>query len=147
MRKSDYRTGPISLAEMTAAHLMEEELVAFEGETACHDIARSMVNGNFGSVPIVNPTRGLIGMLTEADLLDALSRGKDLKKTPASELMSQPVSIAEEMTAEEIIALFQARHLIRVPVVDSRGRLVGMIARRDLLSGYIESKSGPLPER
>jgi CBS domain-containing protein len=130
---------------MTASHLMEQALVCFQAADSCYEIAEAMVRENFGAVPIVNLAKRLIGIITEFDLLDAILRGEDLKKTPAAEVMSQPISITEEMLADEIIALLQARRLIRVPVVDSQGRLVGVVARRDVLAGYIESMSGPLP--
>lgn len=59
--------------------------------------------------------------------------------------MSEPICITAEMAAEEMMVLFQSGHLIRVPVVDKENRLTGMVTRRDLLAGYLESALGPLP--
>jgi CBS domain-containing protein len=141
----DCGVGGKTLWERVASHLMERSVLSFGGEASCHDLAEGMVKENFGGVPIVNSENRLIGIVTEFDLLKFLLRRKDLKKTTASEIMSPPVSISEEMTAEEIVALLQARHLIRVPVVDGEGKLVGMVAGKDILAGYIESTLGLFP--
>lgn len=146
MRQTEYLNGGMALAEMTAAHLMEREVVYFEPEAFCHDIADVMVKGNFGNVPIVDRERRVIGIVTEYDLLSALMKGRNLKEVKAADLMTRPpIVILPETPEEEIIALIQARHLIRVPVVDSNGKLAGIVARRDLLAGYIESTFAPLP--
>lgn len=146
MRQTEYLNGGQALAEMAASHLMERDVVYFESDASCHDLAEVMVQRNFGDVPITDRERRVIGMVTEYDLLNALMKGADLRKISAKEIMTRsPILISEEMAGEEIIALIQARHLIRVPVVDSEGRLVGIVARRDILAGYIESTFGPLP--
>jgi CBS domain-containing protein len=35
--------------------------------------------------------------------------------------------------------VLQNNHLIRVPVVDSKGKLMGIVAGRDLLRGYLQT--------
>jgi CBS domain-containing protein len=145
MRGTDYWVGGKTLWEMDASHLMEREVISFKPEASCHDLAEAMIKGRFGGIPIVDGERQLIGIVTEFDLLNALLAGIDLKETTAGEVMSEPICITEEMTTEEMMVLFQSGHLIRVPVVDKRNRLIGMVTRRDLLAGYLESMLGPLP--
>jgi len=145
MRGTDYWQGSKTLSEMNASHLMERAVQSFRESSSARDLAEAMVKGNFGCVPIVNEARRLIGVVTEFDLLKVLSLGKDLGTMVASAIMSAPICISEQMTAEEIVALLQARHLVRVPVVDADGRLSGVVARRDFLAGYLEATSGPLP--
>jgi len=153
MRGIDYWVGGKTMMEMTAAHLMEKEVVAFEEGMNCHRLAETLFEGDygrhpggFGSIPIIDKARKLLGIVSEFDLLNALMKGRDLKTTEASEIMTRPaVSITPEMPVEEIIGLLQSRHLIRVPVVDSEWKLVGIVARRDILGCYIESTLGALP--
>lgn len=141
------------MAEMVASHLMEKDVISFSGGTSCHILAETMFEGDFGrhpggfgSIPVVDEERRLVGIVSEFDILNALIKGRNLRETPASEIMTQPViSIPEEMPVEEVIALLQSRHLIRVPVVDLDERLTGIIARRDIVGCYIESTLGPLP--
>lgn len=145
MRGTDYWIGGKTLWEMDASHMMEREVVSFTSDASCHDLAEAMIKGRFGGIPIVDAERRLIGIVTEFDLLNALLADLDLRKTSAGEVMSEPICITAEMAAEEMMVLFQSGHLIRVPVVDKENRLTGMVTRRDLLAGYLESALGPLP--
>lgn len=49
-----------------------------------------MVNGNFGSVPVVDDEMRLIGIVSEYDLLDALLTGVDVTHLSAEEIMKHP---------------------------------------------------------
>lgn len=146
MRGTDFMNGGKTMVEMSAAHLMEREVVSCEADTDCQVLAEVMHKRNFGSIPIVDGHSRLIGLVSESDLLDAMIKGKELSKTSASEVMTElVVSIPAEMSAEEVCVLLQSRHLIRVPVVDRKGCLIGIVARRDILASYLESTLRPLP--
>lgn len=143
MRRTDMMRGTKPLREMTALHLMERAVAFFKKETKCDAILSAMVNGNFGSVPIVDREMRLIGIVSEYDLLDALLTGVDVTCLSAEEIMKHPYSVSLDCSALEIARFIQQNHLIRVPVVDQENRLVGMVARRDLLNGYLEELLGP----
>jgi CBS domain-containing protein len=98
-----------------------------------------MTQRNFGSLPIVEEDRTLVGLVSEYDLLQAMIEGRDLRKIMAVEIMStHPVTATEDMKLEEVANLFQDRYITRVPVVRN-GKLVGILARRDLLFGYTKA--------
>jgi CBS domain-containing protein len=102
-------------------------------------ISRLMTQRNFGSLPVVEEDRTLVGLVSEYDLLQAMIEGLDLRKIMAVEMMStHPVTAAEAMKLEEVANLFQDRYITRVPVVRN-GKLVGVLARRDLLFGYTKA--------
>jgi len=146
MRQIDFCVGGKNIAEMTASHLMEREVVSSDKETSCHDLADTLFKRGFGSIPVIDREKMLIGLVSEYDILNALMKGMYLRKTPASAVMTQSVvSIKEETPLMQVIDILQARHLIRVPVVDPEGRLIGIVARRDILGCYYESTFGPLP--
>jgi CBS domain-containing protein len=50
-----------------------------------------------------------------------------------------PVSVTRDTRTIEIIQLLQNNHLIRVPVVDAQEKLIGIVARRDILLGYLRA--------
>jgi CBS domain-containing protein len=94
---------------------------------------------NFGSLPVVEEDRTLVGLISEYDLLQAMIDGRDLRKVMAVEIMSSnPVIATENMMLEQVTNLFQDRYLTRVPVVRN-GKLVGILSRRDLLFGYMKA--------
>ncbi|MFQ5579743.1 MAG: CBS domain-containing protein [Nitrospiria bacterium] len=146
MRRIDFLEGGKSMTDVTASHVMEDKVVYYGEAASCHDLAEAMVKGGFGSIPIVDGGMTLIGLVSEYDVLNALMQGKYLLKTPASEVMTQPVvSINKETPIKEVIALLQSRHFIRVPVVDHDGKLIGIVSRRDIIGCYLETSLSSLP--
>jgi CBS domain-containing protein len=88
----------------------------------------------------VAPGKVLVGIVSEYDLLNAIMAGRDLKTLTAGEIMTaDPVTVSEETPAQDILAILQAKHFIRVPVVDENRILVGVVARRDILLGFKKS--------
>lgn len=129
-----------AFADLTAADLMVKEVYFYHEGVSTHQLATTMTEERFGSLPIVDEETRLMGIVSEFDLLEALRAGKDLRDVTAEEVMTAtPVFVREETTAAEIMGLLQERHLIRLPVIDARGRLVGIVARQDVLSGYLAS--------
>jgi len=77
--------------------------------------------------------------VSEYDLLQVMIEGRDLRKVLVTEIMSaHPVTVTEDQTLVQVADLFQDRYLTRVPVVRN-GKLVGILARRDLLYGYTKA--------
>lgn len=146
MRLTDLCVGGKDITEMTASHVMEREVVCSNAEENCHELSDTLYKEGIGSIPILDDDNTLIGLVSEYDLLNVLRKGEDLRKTLAFEIMTQEVvSIKEDTPIEEVIYILQSQHLIRVPVVDTQGKLIGILARRDILGAYYESTFGALP--
>jgi CBS domain-containing protein len=96
-----------------------------------------MIEG-FGAVPVVDAKDKLLGIVSEHDLLAAMDDGHKLGAVSASEIMTcNPYSIHPEAMLPTLVHVFRASDLIRVPVVDAKDKLVGIIARRDVLRAYL----------
>ena len=77
-------------------------------------------------------------MVTEFDLMIALLEGKDLSATTAEDIMTaNPISVEDTTTAESAIKIMVDQGILRLPVVRD-GRLIGLIARSDILDHMIE---------
>ncbi|MDP2682785.1 MAG: CBS domain-containing protein [Deltaproteobacteria bacterium] len=143
MKRSEFILGGEDFKRLTAAQLMEIDVKTFTPEAAWEEMAEAMTKWHFGSVPIVDAEDRLLGVVGEEDLLSALIEGKDLSKITALDIMGKkPVTVTEDTNAGEIGTLLQKERLIRVPVVKG-GKLVGVVARRDLLFGYLRATSKP----
>ena len=125
------------LDTMTAATFMEKNVQYGFRSTKADVLASQMIEG-FGGMPIVDDERRLVGIVTEFDLLDALDRGLLLSELTAQQIMTGVlISVRKDMDAQRLIHLLKTNHLIRVPVVDQEDRLVGIVARRDILRSYL----------
>jgi CBS domain-containing protein len=126
--------------KMTASHFMESDVYFYSEKAPATELINAMTRGGFGSLPIVTAGKVLVGIVSEYDLLNAIMVGRDLKTLTAKEIMTpDPVTVSEETPAQEIMAILQAKHFIRVPVVNKERVLVGVVARRDILLGFKKS--------
>ncbi|MCA9456002.1 MAG: CBS domain-containing protein [Nitrospiraceae bacterium] len=124
--------------QLTVGSVMEKEVQSGMKDSEAKLLASYMMEG-FGSVPIIDETSKLVGIVSEFDLLKALRKGKNLEDVTAGDIMTaNPLSVTQDTNVLTLIDVLQNNHLIRVPVVDSKGKLIGIVARRDLLRGYLQ---------
>ncbi len=122
---------------MTVKQVMQKMVQSAHLKTKGDVIASLMIEG-FGAVPVVDAKDKLLGIVSEHDLLAALDEGHKLGAVSASEIMTcNPYSIHPEAMLPTLVHVFRASDLIRVPVVDAKDKLVGIIARRDVLRAYL----------
>ena len=139
MRQTEFLAAACDPKTLTVGQLMQDAVFTCGSRADALSISRMMTQRNFGSLPIVEEDRTLVGLVSEYDLLQAMIDGRDLRKIMAVEIMSSnPVTATENMKLEEVANLFQDRYITRVPVVRN-GKLVGILARRDLLFGYMKA--------
>ena len=125
--------------KLTVGAIMEKQVQSAEKDTTAEMIASYMMDG-FGSVPIVDENNKLVGIVSEFDLLAALRKGKKLQDVAAGEILTpNPVSVTQDTDIVTLMDVLQNNHLIRVPVLDNVGKLIGIVARRDLLRGYLQT--------
>ncbi len=141
MRRIDFMVGEKDFNTLTAAQFMQEDVIYFSKSVKAQSIAAAITTGNFGSVPIVDSDLKPVGIVSEYDLLKAMRQGKNLSEISAAEIMSKPaVSVSVDTNSMDVMKVLEDKHLIRVPVVDHEGKLAGMLARRDLMKGYLQSQ-------
>jgi CBS domain-containing protein len=124
-------------ASMTVKEVMEKRVQSTRLKTRGDVIASLMIEG-FGSVPVVESGRRLAGIVSEHDLLAAMDDGHVLGRITAGDIMTgNPYSVRPETTLGTLVHVLRASDLVRVPVVDVNNKLVGIIARRDVLRAYL----------
>jgi CBS-domain-containing membrane protein len=122
---------------MTVKEVMETRVQSVHVRTKGDVIASLMIEG-FGAVPVLDKARTLVGIVSEHDLLGAIDDGQSLGALTARDVMTgNPYSVRPETDLGTLVHVLRASDLVRVPVVDAKDRLVGIIARRDVLKTYL----------
>jgi len=122
---------------MTVSQVMEKEVQYVRLKTKGDVIASLLIEG-FGAVPVVEDGRKLTGIVSEHDLLGAVDDGHPLSTVSAKDIMTaNPYSVKAETTLGTLVHVLRASDLVRVPVVDAKDKLIGIIARRDVLRTYL----------
>jgi CBS domain-containing protein/PII-like signaling protein len=130
-----------------------------------------LIERGLRALPVVDSGGHVVGMITDGDLLSRGARGlslrlqrslppaeriapaPDLQPQTAADLMSaNPQTIGEHMPLAQAAAIMAGHNRKRMPVVDSAGRLVGMVSRYDLLKTVADrmrqnpAEALPMPE-
>ena len=124
---------------MKAREVMNPRVMAATRRAIGRDLALQVLSGQYSGLPVVDERDGqVIGIVTEFDLLKAVLEGKDLNSIKAEDIMNPvPLCVDEDTSVEEILKTMIDNNVIRVPVI-RKGKLVGVVARADLLSHLIE---------
>ncbi|HEY7559854.1 MAG TPA: CBS domain-containing protein [Candidatus Binatia bacterium] len=124
---------------MKAREVMNSRVTAATPRAIGRDLALQLLSGMYSGLPVVDAKGKILGVVTEFDLLRAIHEGRDLQTVKAEEIMSKQVVCAqEEEDIDAVIAKMTEQNIIRLPVVRDDGKLVGVIARADILSSMIE---------
>jgi len=108
---------------------MTPDVEVLEPEDTVEEAAKKMRAFDVGSFPVCENLR-VVGMLTDRDIaLRVTAEGRDPAATLVRDVMSRDVVCAvEDQDVRDVAVLMQQRRVRRLPIVDRRGRLVGLIS-------------------
>lgn len=122
---------------MKAREIMSRNPTCVTPDTPLIDAARLMKDENIGVVPVVESSnsRRLVGVLTDRDIaIRAVAEGRDGATTSVGHVMSTDIhTSAPDDSVNDIMALMGSEQIRRVPIVDERGDVVGIIAQADIV--------------
>jgi predicted transcriptional regulator len=123
---------------MRVGEIMTKPVIATTPRASVRDIATQLVTNGFSGMPVAQKDGTVIGIITEYDILMAISEGTPLEKLIAEEIMTKaPLTVDVDTEVEEAIRLFEERVILRVPVTN-KGKLVGILSRVDVIKSALE---------
>ncbi len=107
-------------------------------ETPIVEITDLLTRSRLGAVNILRDRRGarLAGIITDGDIRRALSRREEFFSLRARDIMTpRPVTIQADLLASQALELMENRptQISVLPVLDRRGRCVGLVRVHDLV--------------
>lgn len=147
---------------MKVADVMSRQVEYVTVHTRVEDVARLIFGRGINGVPVVSSKKRLVGFITERDILAKFYPSmqeyiEDPVHSSDFEEMEKEVDEVFGMTAEEIMSgdlttvtaetpLLRAQSLMsvhkvgRLPVVDKRGNLVGILSKGDIFRAIVGDK-------
>lgn len=112
------------------------------------EAARLMTTENVGSLPVVDESQKLVGMVTDRDLVrQVLAKGADPASTAVSRVCSARVVVATpDEYLSDALERMAREQLRRLPVVDD-GRPVGILAQADVARTASSHSTGQMVEQ
>ncbi|NLC69952.1 MAG: CBS domain-containing protein [Desulfuromonadaceae bacterium] len=139
---------------LKASDIMTRDVITVTAATPVLEVAELMAKEGISGVPVLDPQKKVIGVISEKDLLRLLSSqeastamqiiaqslrlGSLKTSAPNSEkagdiMTSPPVTVRGETPVQDIGNLFSLKKINRAPVVDDEGKIVGIVSRDDIV--------------
>jgi len=114
-------------------------------ETPVAQIAKRMKELDVGSLPVGDNDR-LIGMVTDRDITcRAVANGHDISKVTARDVMTKGIFYCRDSEElDDALRIMETRKIRRLPVIDEKKRMVGMLSLGDVSHAASHELSGEL---
>ena len=150
------------------ADVMNVNVLSIHPEDTLEKVVNIFKDEKINGLPVVDAQNKIVGVISDRDLLkysEALQMiplnyvwmapygylpsdvnykktANDFLKTQVERLMSKRVNVVrEEDSLHDAVSLMTKKSVNRLPVVDSAGKLKGIITRTDLLDYLAENKT------
>ncbi len=141
----------------TVGDVMTRKVVTVDGLAPFKEVVRLMQEHEVSALPVVDEDGTMLGIVSEGDLIlkedpeldghgrlfEGRNRATARAKAAAGaawELMTTPVISATPETSLGEAARLMHRHGVkRLPVLDARGRVIGIVSRVDLLKIFLRT--------
>ena len=120
---------------MLVRDIMKTRVSSIRAEASALTAARRMRDERIGCLPVTE-NRRLVGIITDRDLVvRCMAEDDEPGKTTISGVMSvETVCCDETQTDDQALALMRHHGLMRLPVLNRKGALIGLVSQRDLLT-------------
>ncbi len=145
---------------MRAHQIMTRNVISVKPDTSIADAANTMLQHHISGLPVVSETGKLVGIISEGDFIRRAEIGTQRKRgrwlklllgpgraaadfiheqgRKVSEIMSsEPLTVIEDATLEEIVRVMETNHVKRLPVLRGN-QMVGIVTRGNLLQAVAD---------
>lgn len=147
-------------SSLKAKDIMTREVALVYPDTPLAQVAEIMAQRDIAGVPVVDTEGQVVGVISEKDFLGHMGsteiknfmglvaqclkekgcKAMGIRGKTAADLMTSPaVTVGENTPIMELANIMKEKAINRLPVTDSRGRLVGIISRADILTSMYQN--------
>ncbi|MGN6430345.1 MAG: CBS domain-containing protein [Gaiellaceae bacterium] len=133
---------------MKIAEVMTDRPRAITRQTSIREAAQLMGEEDVGSLPIVDETTRLVGIVTDRDIaIRAVGRGVDTDRTSVAEIASDEVyAVTPDDDLDDALQTMAHAQVRRVPVVVRENELVGIVSQADVARVTKDKTTGDVVE-
>lgn len=105
-----------------------------KGHKKIKDVLLAITVARAGSATVIDKKGKLIGIFTDGDLRRHLEDGLNLSKKRVKDVMTKrPKTLKKGCLAVEALRILQEYKIDEIPIVDEKGRAIGLVDVQDLL--------------
>jgi CBS-domain-containing membrane protein len=121
------------------------------------DVVVNKLLVNYPALPVVNDEREVVGIVSETEVLGAIKEHRTIHEFSAESIMGcghaehsgvcgEPLTIFMNTPIEEVVLTFYDKRVSILPVVDDKKKLIGIIARKNIIVAMSERGFWPQAE-
>jgi CBS domain-containing protein len=161
------------LRELPVRDVMTTDVLTFQPDENVQEAMQQLVARGVDAGPVVDDSGAVVGMLSTGDLIVEEARvhfptvanffgvnvslpyrnheeldeslAKALGASVGEVMTAKPVCIGQDASVEDAATLMHDQDLSRLPVTDGDDRLVGLIARGDIVRAIVEGTGEDAP--
>jgi CBS domain-containing protein len=117
-----------------ARDVMTPDPVCCTATATLEQVAKLMAHNDCGEIPVLDGADQPIGVITDRDIVcRVVAQGRNPMAYAVQDYMTQPVvTVREDAPLEDVVTTMEKHQIRRVPVVDDRGCLTGIISQADV---------------
>ena len=117
--------------------------------TSVREAAQIMKTENVGFVPVVDESRRLLGVITDRDIaIRLVADGRDANSAVRDVMSGGKIAtLKPDEDIDRAMQTMASEKVRRVPVVDERGSVVGVVAQADIVRKANDRKAEQTVER
>ena len=123
--------------ELKTAEVMSRRLVTATPQMTMREVKGLLRGRRISGLPVLDGD-SLVGIVSIEDLIHSLERG-DLDSPVRDHMTPRVHTINERESAVRALSVFSQFHVGRLPVLDSAGKLVGIITPDDITRGVLRA--------
>lgn len=136
----------------SVGEVMTKDVITVKKDADIHEVSRLLSENRISGVPVVNDENSVIGIITEADVLSmaGMKHGHTFKDIirhilgeplperregeRVEDVMTSPsITTTPNAYIREVAKILNEKRIKRLPVIDEKGKLVGIISRADIV--------------
>jgi CBS domain-containing protein len=123
---------------LTARDIMTEDLVTIRPTATVREAVELLLSREISGLPVVDDSDRLVGIITEFALMAVAYDKKVLEEPISQHMTTELLTVDVKDSVRKVADLCVVHRVRRVPVLKD-GRLVGLVARRDVLRAMFEA--------
>lgn len=135
------------MADLFAKDIMHPRVSLYVKDKGDDVVKKLLVN--YPALPVVNDKLEVVGIVSEVEVLDAIKEGRTIHEFSAESIMScghaehsgvctEPLTVSMNTPIEDIAMTFYEKRVSILPVVDDKKKLIGIIARKNIIVALAE---------
>jgi len=127
------------LVSLKAKDIMTRNVITVTKDTPIIQAIELIANNDITGIPVVDDDMNLLGILSEKDVLSLIYTPDDESKTVNDFMTQPPIFFDEDESLLDVCDCLINHFFRRIPVT-SRGKLVGIITRSDIVREYLRQR-------